>query len=177
MTGLAVIKTRAFVITAALVVVGGLVGLTYAALSSSNEAARPPRGGLSGPLGEKMSLEEAKRRAGYTMLVPASIPGNPNFRGVWAIGSSPDFRAGLFYEDRTFVEFLPVAGRLVDYSSLPGREFVRVRGHEALVRRPNPRASFPGATIRWVEGNLEIVVGGIRPIGELVAIAESLRPA
>lgn len=129
--------------------------------------------------GSEISLEEAKRLAPYPILAPRAIPGSPAFDHVVAWGAGKSFTVGLFYEDRTVIEFLPNSRFPTDYTKAPGRK-VRVRGVFALVddaeTKPHRGMGFTGSSIHWREGPYTIVVGGHRPVLELVEIAETLEP-
>lgn len=138
--------------------------------------------GITNPVGERVSLQEARRSTSYPIPLPEFRPeGMGAVASVTRLGRGEDTSVAVVWDDGTLIEFAPVDFP-TDYQrtvKLVGAGAVEdLRGGDAYVREPmNTEAQGQmGGFVRWYEAGLklEITIMGPFPVSTLKKIAESM---
>jgi outer membrane lipoprotein-sorting protein len=122
----------------------------------------------SGETPQALTLDEAKARAGFPLLVPAYLPEGVTLVNVFQL----DEAIALYYDG--FIPFTIVQGRSEAMAQVPQmgtEQKITLRGTEATLIADEAQG---GIFLAWTENGVSVSIAGAISVEEALRVAESL---
>jgi outer membrane lipoprotein-sorting protein len=117
---------------------------------------------------QALTLDEAKARAGFPLLVPAYLPEGVTLVNVFQLGGA----IALYYDG--FIPFTIVQGRSEAMAQIPQtgtEQKITLRGTEATLIADEAQG---GIFLAWAENGVSVSIAGAISVEEALRVAESL---
>jgi outer membrane lipoprotein-sorting protein len=121
-----------------------------------------------GAKSQALTLDEARARAGFPLLVPAYLPQGVTLTSVFQLGEA----IALYYDG--FVPFSIVQSRSEDIAQVPQTgpaQKIALRGTEATLIADEAQG---GIFLAWSENGVSVSIAGAISVEEALRVAESL---